>query len=248
MKKLFISLVISYLLIGSTIFASEQNKDNKIILESPLLNLIDGKSFGVNAPNFGLLLRQRLDLRRRIYGLVQKDGQRIGFFDFEGKKVTLLDLCEIESKIESEYSFKMNYLAKNESQYESQDLAKERKEIADTYNEKKRALRKLLDFAKEDYIEISAKYAGIARGIKDVLLGLIKEFLEKKGLKDSFLLTWGSLEPEEEEENVRKSLTNFQDFTDFCIELVGFLEAMANSCPKGKALFVEMIRKAKEGK
>jgi len=249
MKKLFVCSMISCLLVNSSFHAKGVvNKGEKVVLESPLLNLIDGKSFGVSAKNFGLILRQRLDLRRRIYGIVQKNGERVGFFELDGQKLTLLDLCEIESKMDSEYNFKMNYLSKNESQYSHEELEKERKEITESYNTKKNALREVLDFAKDDFIEISAKYANGIRGIKEPLLGLIQEFVEKIGLKHCFLLTWGSIAAEDEEDNIRNELKNFKDFTCFCTELVDFLEAMANSCPKGKTLFMEMIKKARQGK
>jgi len=251
MKKPF--LVISCLSVGlmfcshSAARSVEKEKD-KIILESPLLSLIDGKSFGVDAINFGVILKQRLDLRRRIYGIALENGQRVGFFEFEGKKVTLLDLCKIESKIESDYNAKMSYLEKNKSLYTSGQLAKERKKITDDYNSKKNALRKCLDLVKEDFIEISVVYADSAKGIKDLLMGIVQEFVDKKGLKETFLLSWGSLEPGQEEDSIRKNLTSFKDFTRFCIDLIGFIEAMANSCPKGKALFIEMIKKARQSK
>lgn len=250
MKKLFICSLLSCFFIGSTVCASNANNvsDQKVVLNSPLLNLIDGKSYGVSAANFGLILKQRLDLRRRIYGISQKNGQRFGLFEFNGQKVTLLDLCEIESKIESEYNFKMNYLAKNEVNYSKEEIEKEKREITRAYQDQKEVLSVLLDVAKDDFMEVSAKYADGIRGIKDTLLGLIEEFVEKKALTHCFLLTWGSCKADEEEENIRTRLTTFKDFTKFCIELTDFLEAMANSCPKGKSLFVKMIKASKQCK
>lgn len=219
MKK-YIVMQVMLCLFANVCFCIEDVKDAKdrITLESPLLDLIDGKSFGIEEITFGLLLRQRLEIRRRIYGIAQKDGQRIGYFEFEGKKVSLLDLCKLEKQVE-----------------------------ADSNDFRKNALQDLLSFAKEDFIGVTGKYANDVREIKSILIGLMEEFLQKKGVEDSFLLTWGALAPHEEEDNIRKCLTTFKDFTAFCIDLVGFLEAMANSCPKGKALFVDMIKKARQG-
>jgi len=212
MKRLLIVLLMSCLFVNSNFC-----KEEKIILESPLLSLIDGKTFGVSAVSFGLMLKQRLELRRRIYGVMQENGKRIGFFEFEGKKVTLLDLCEIESHVGED-------------------------------SVKKDALRKLLDSAKDDFMAISDKYAQAIRSIKEPLLGLLEEFVEKKGLKHCFLITWGSITAQEEEDAIRSELKDFKDFTKFYIELADFLEVLANSCPKGKRLFVEMVKKARAGK
>jgi len=226
MKKLLVSSMVSCLFISSCAFAkTSSRKVEKIVLESPLISLVDGKWFGVNGEVFGLMLKYRSKLREKTYGKMQADGQKIGFYEYEGQKVTLLDLCKIESQVEADSTL-----------------------TKDEYNAEKRALEEILDLAKSDFIEIADQYGAGVRSIKEQLLGLIKVFVEKKGLDSCFLLVWGSIDADQEEEAIRSQLKTFKDFTRFYVELSDFLEVMANSCPKGKKQFIDLIKKARQGK
>jgi hypothetical protein len=197
---------------------------NEFILESAMISFVDGKSYGVSGDVFGLMLQNRREIRKRLYGFAdsakgeaavktgKEDAKRVGMYDFCGSKYCLIDLVQIESK---------------------------------NKKENKEALLCCLETAKEDFISITKNYVRGVNAIKDYLLTLIEEFCQKKGIEECFLLRWGECEAGQEEAIIRNEIVTFKEFSQFCIDLSDFLEVLAKSCPKGKALFVEMVKKAK---
>jgi len=217
---------------------------NIIVLESPMLGFIDGKSFGMNESTFGLLLQVRREVRKRLFGIPTQSG-RVGIYTLNGKQYCLIELTKMESENEAEYYSKKSYLEKNRSKYTPAEYQSELAKIEEKYQKTKDSLAKILHEAKEDFLQLSAGYRDSAKGMKGPLLMLIQEFCDKKGLKDCFLLTWGETKEEEEDNNLRRKVQTFKVFTQFCEDLAGFLEAMARACPKAKGMFLEMVRSAK---
>jgi hypothetical protein len=189
-----------------------------IVLVNPLIDFIDGKSFGINANTFGLILQSRREVRKRLIGVVLGDKSKIGFYDFEGRKCFLSEFIVLEKQLASKG--------------DAQSKAK--------YAE----LQKLLQVAKEDFIRFTSEYMDSAKGIKSALLGIIKEFNEKSGLGEFFLLGWVSVPDGGEADSVRANVKSFKDLQVLFVEMEGFLLAMANSCEKGKKLFIEMVNAA----
>ena len=52
----------------------------------------------------------------------------------------------------------------------------------------------------------------------------------------------------DEIESMSENVNSFKDLKILSVEMIGFLEALARSCPKGKALFVDMVKNAKRNK
>ena len=183
------------------------------------MGLIDGKSFGINANTFFLIVKSRHEVRKRLVGVFLADKTKVGFYVFEGKKCFLPELVDLESELELK-----------------EDAASKAKLVE---------LYKLLNWAKEDFINFTSEYMDSAKGMKGALLGIMKEFHEKSGLGEFFLLDWVKIPDGGEMESVRKNVVTFGNLQTLLTEMAGFLEAMARSCPKGEALFNKMLEAAK---
>jgi len=220
MNKKIVSVSVFCFIVG--LFAQDLNAaDHKepVILKNALIDLVDGTSFGINANGFFLIVKSRHEVRKRLIGVFLPDKTKVGFFDFEGKKYFLSELVELENQLAS----------KN-----------------DAVSIARRAeMQKLLNWAKEDFVKFTSEYMDSAKGMKKVLLGIMKEFYEKSGLGKFFLLDWVIIPDGGEAESVRKSVKSFKDLQVLLTEMGGFLEAMARSCPKGEALFNKMVEAAR---
>jgi len=247
---LFVFVTFLSILVDTKALAEVSNNRNKaradiVILENPIIGLIDNKSFGVTPEVFGFILQCRRAANKRLFGVMRADGTREGIYEFNGKKYCLVELAQIESEYEAEHLCKLNYLEKNCSKDE---LAAEKAVIESDYREKTGSLRAVFEIARNDFIEITSAYLESARGMKDPLLIIIKEFCNKKGLETCFLLDWAETEEGGEIDSIKRNMSNFRDLARLCIDMTGFLEAMARSCPKAKAKFIEMVRRAREKK
>lgn len=198
---------------------ADQKKSELIVLKNPLMALIDGKSFGINADTFFLIVKSRREVRKRLVGIFLEDKTKVGFYDFEGKKYFLSELVDLENKLKL-------------------------KEDADS-KAKIAEMQKLLHWAKEDFIKFTSEYMDSAKGMKGALLGIMKEFHEKSGLGEFFLLDWVKIPDGGEMESVRKNVVTFGNLQTLLTEMSGFLEAMARSCPKGEALFKKKLEAAR---
>jgi len=108
-------------------------------------------------------------------------------------------------------------------------------------------LSQILKEVKADFFDFAFKHFYIAKGMKAPLLVIIKEFCDKKGLEESFLLSWENIQEGKEEQNVR-NIGTFKIFTGFYKDMSDFLEALARSCPKAKQMFIDMIENAKQSR
>ncbi|EKD23242.1 MAG: hypothetical protein ACD_82C00187G0002 [uncultured bacterium] len=236
MKKISLKLVFCCALSSQVIFAAQLDNGlregkNDFVLTSPIISLVDGTFYGVDGQVFLLIMKNRREIRSRIYGTVENTGKpnakKIGLYNFAGKKYSLVDLVAIEFELEN-----------NKFKYSNIE-----------FQEKKKALLDCLERAKEDFITITNAYTKGINSIKDHMLVLIEEFCQKNGIiNESMLLKWGEIEAGQEERLIRQKFVTFKDFTQFCIDTADFLEVFARSCPKGEILFGKMIEEAKKKK
>jgi len=244
MKKFVVTLFIFFsVLINANVSNVSQNAD-KIILENSIMRFVDG--IGVKGEIFGFILQCRRKGRNRLYGVATSTGKRVGMFEYQGKKYCLVELAKIEKEYEAEYLSKLGYLEKNKPKYSADEWKKERRAIENEYRTRKDSLKDVFEYAQKDFIDITVAYLDSAAGMKDLLMIIIKEFCDKKGLKDCFLLDWGKTKEGEELDSIKKNIGNFSDLTRLWVDMTDFLETMARSCPKAKAMFIEMVRRAKE--
>ncbi|MFC1845682.1 hypothetical protein ACFLX2_00985 [Candidatus Dependentiae bacterium] len=227
------------------IYSSQGVAEDYFILTSPILSLIDGKSFAINGEVFGLLLQMRREIRKRIFGVRTDSGQYIGMYDFDGEKKSMIELEMLETRLEATYYAKLEKLQECRDRYTEKEFAIEVNEIERDYKEKKQKLRTVLEFVKDDFLEISKVYADSIRSFKSQILKLIQESAERRDNPDCSLLVWADENLEDEGTYVKEELITFKDFKRFCVELTEFLGDMARSCAKAKKLFIDMIKKSK---
>ena len=91
---------------------------------------------------------------------------------------------------------------------------------------------------------MTAPFMGFMR-FKEPLLGLIQESCDLRENKNCFLLKWGEEETGKEGTLMRRELVTFKGFEKFCIDLTDYLGDMAESCPKAKKMFIELLKKKK---
>lgn len=98
MKKVVLKLFIFSIFLSLCYAHANRVSNNDIVLDNPIINLIDGKSFGINANIFGVILQNRREARKMLYGVAGTDGKRVGWYEFEGKKYCLVELVQIEKE------------------------------------------------------------------------------------------------------------------------------------------------------
>jgi len=246
MKKLLIqSLIVSVTLscgvsAGDISTKTSKKAQGPIILTHPLINFMD-KVMGVEV--YGLILQVRREVRKRLEGALTKSGNKKGMYLYEGQNHTVTSLAKIESQYEMEYYSKKNYLIENKVHYSEEEWNHEFEQIEKEYAGRTKALRHVLEQAKDDFLKISEGYVEGARGTKEQTLILIKESCDKRGVENCFLLRWGEAEEGNETALLKNDVITFKEYAKFLNDLANFLEDMARSCPRSWKKFMDFVRK-----
>lgn len=214
MKK---RLILSLLLFGAT--TSPEEKQKVVVLESNLLKLVDG--FLINANTIELTRNYQRQILHIIYGNKEADGSRLGDYEFNGKKYTIHDLSHVEQKI-----------IDRKDSYSPEE-----------YERLTGQLQKLLNQAKDDFIEKSHKFRAIGAGSKHITSKLIEESCKKRGRRNSILLIWGNAPEEEEDKILYEEVHSFVSFEQFAIDLLNFFDDLIHSCPKAQEKFKARLHK-----
>lgn len=106
--------------------------------------------------------------------------------------------------------------------------------------EKRNALLKDL---KASFLEVSSQCLAAAHGSKTQFIPLIREWARVHIKPLSPLLRWAEVEEQQEHEHFNKTITTFEKFNEFCLDLLTFLSDIINSCPKAHALFKQRMEK-----
>lgn len=101
-------------------------------------------------------------------------------------------------------------------------------------------LKKMLNKAREQFLLKTQKNSERTAPIKKLILRLITECCEKRGLGNSFLLTWGETSLEEEAANFHRGILSFTDFDKFLSHLTIFMKDLIYSCPKAFEQFNQL--------
>ena len=80
-----------------TLIVQNSFANTAIILTSPVIHLVDGKSFGINDIVIGWMLQMRQKVKKIFLG-DQVNGKLVGRYTYNGKKYTARDLVAIESQ------------------------------------------------------------------------------------------------------------------------------------------------------
>lgn len=205
------------LLAATVLLANGTGQAGHVVLESPLVDFIDGKPYALNGKVYGLILQVRKETKEMLFGKKNKNGFIVGLYTFEGRPETIASLAAIEDEI-----------------YASGDP------------ERIEALRNLLSEIKEEFLEVTKSYVQNIKPFKNQIFGLLQESCNAHNNPNSFLLRWGEELDGDEGHLLRTELTTFKGFEQFCLDLATYLEDMAYSCPKARALFIKLVRESRE--
>lgn len=184
-----------------------------ITLTSEVLKFIDGKKFGIDGEALVILVRVRIDLRKRLLGA--------GITEYEHKCCvyndtfcTIKDMAILEQKLrESGVLNGETYMAMGAS-----------------LSAAKRAL------LEEVAIPLLDK---LRRGKKHTVL-LIQESCEKHNRTNSVLLEWAKTDDEHEIEVFMNKLDSFKTLGLFCLDIIHLIGDIIHSCPIAYQQFEEM--------
>lgn len=232
------------ILVGLVTLMAGQLVAENYVLNSPLIDLLDGKSFAIDGEVFHLMIQMRRKVRQILFGSQNEAGQLQGSCEFDGQFYSVTELVIIESQCEYEYRSRVDELNANKDKYTSAEWQQAMDDAQTQYDAKKRRIRLVLEKAKEDFLTMTAPFMGCMR-FKEPLLGLIQESCNLRHNKNCFLLKWGEEPTGQEGILLRKDLVTFKDFEKFCVDLTDYLGDMAESCPKAKKMFIEILKKKK---
>jgi hypothetical protein len=226
MKKqiLFILCMLS----SSPSFSARE--EHKVKLTSPIIEMLDGKLFGITERIIGLMLQVRSEIRKMVYGVPVKDGEAVGMYKFQGGRYSVASLVSFEVDLHTKFSALLN----NPQVYSPTQAMT----LRNTYEQQKAELRVLLVAIKEEFKRTTKSYLEGARGFKEQMLILISESCALRGKKSCFLLRWSEAEEGRETELLDRDIDNFKDLAVFFIDLVHFLEDLVNSCDKARGQFM----------
>jgi len=106
-------------------------------------------------------------------------------------------------------------------------------------------LQEVLKAVKTEFIDINKVFIKQIQGQKQFVVKIMQESCDRHGVPDSFMLRWADTPFGQEEESFDKNMKTFADLNKFLIELRNFLGDLFESCPKGYAQYLEVLKKQK---
>lgn len=196
-------------------------KSDTFILESPILEAIDGVPFCID----GYAIK---DMKRmcRIIKLLQfgsrntKTGITTGRYHFEGKTYGLDELAQIEQDIQEQCRIKS-----------TPELEK-----------KIKVLQEILVQAKKDFGRIVEPFLETIQGTKAFITVLITQSCQKRNRMDSYLFDWAKCKGNERE-SFEENVQTITFLNVFFTDLRGFFRDFKASCPLGCRKYKELIAK-----
>lgn len=206
--RLFI-LLYSVLLIYPTIIKTKTHKHVFIKLEHSALQILDGRTPGMNSNSISDCFKVRNILNTLLCG--EKDPETHTFkkkYTLNGQLVALIDCVKIEAAIITQNTNFNSHL--------------------------KEEFRIVLNAMKQEFFDATRPLLGQTPKIRRETLHLIQEWCAKGNRPHSLLLHWGAVD---EEAALRKA--SAAEFKQFCIDLKDFLYDLIYSSPKGRQSFKE---------
>ena len=196
--------------------SSLTNHNEFIHLKDEVLHVLDGIKEAMDGAAIWDIERVRYSIRIMEMGKKDKKSKSyVGQFEFEGKKVTLKELAEIEVEAEK-----------------NKDL------------EKIQSLKPILNEAIERFIKSTVEFLEKSKDTKHLVIKLMEESCQRRNRMNSTILTWAETDGNEEA-MFKKNVTSIQALNTFFKDLSDFLGDLIVSCPKGYAQFKKMLREQK---
>ncbi len=106
-------------------------------------------------------------------------------------------------------------------------------------------LQDILKVVKKEFIDINKVFIKQIQGHKQFIVKIMQESCQKRDVPTSFMLRWADTPFGQEEDSFDKNMRNFVELHRFLIELRNFLGDLFESCPKGYAQYLDIIKKQK---
>ena len=106
-------------------------------------------------------------------------------------------------------------------------------------------LQDLLKVVKKEFIDINKVFIKQIQGHKQFIIKIMQESCQKREVPTSFMLRWADTPFGQEEDSFEKNMKTFVELNRFLTELRNFLGDLFESCPKGYAQYLEIIKKQK---
>jgi hypothetical protein len=202
----------------------------KVALTSRILEIIDGLSIGIDGEIIGIMLQVRKKILEMMEGKRKEDGSYHGLYEFEGEFYSIHSFEKLETELATKQKIIEDEIKSAENK---EELEGELKAIL-LHQEN---LIKQLGVVKKEFEDAVGPFLNNARNVKEPLIMLITESCTKHNRLNSLLLDWAKIEGEDESDSFNKGVNNFAIFSEFCKDLVNFLEDLVRSCPKAQQQF-----------
>lgn len=111
--------------------------------------------------------------------------------------------------------------------------------------ELQKQLQDQLTIIKKEFIDINKVFIKQIQGHKQFIVKIMQESCERRGVPNSFMLQWADTPFGQEEESFEKNMKTFVELHKFLSELRNFMGDLFESCPKGYAQYLDIIKKQK---
>lgn len=112
--------------------------------------------------------------------------------------------------------------------------------------EERITLQPLLQKVKEDVVTIMHDFIDDARGARDLIDQITKDWAHVRNRPNSLLLTWGKQKDGHEVEYFFSEIDSFEKIVIFANDLLSFLDDLIASCPVGMKQYQELKEKSRK--
>ncbi len=194
---------------------------DSIVLESVVLNWVDGLSYAIDAQKIEAIENIRRSIKLLQYGINDdRPGVIARRYNFQNSAYTIAELVTVEEQYEARFS----------------KLSKQQ------YDAAMAPLNQVLKDAKEDFIKLIKPFNKDMQGLKEFVAQLIEQSCQKRNRMNSYLREWAQCPEGREEEFFRRRVTSFAFLNTFYLHLHDYLGDLKKSCPKACRKYEELKR------
>lgn len=135
----------------------------------------------------------------------------------------------------------------NNKQYSIKELAEIEQQNKDNLKTQKE-LQEVLKIAKKEFLDMNRVFIKQIQSQKQFVIKIMQESCARRSVPNSYMLKWADTSFGKEEESFDQNMVNFTELGKFIFELRNFLGDLFESCPKGYAQYLEIIKKQRASK
>jgi len=103
--------------------------------------------------------------------------------------------------------------------------------------------QEILKSAKREFLDLNRVFIKQIQSQKQFVVKIMQESCDRRNIPNSYMLKWAETPFGAEEESFDQNMTSFTELNKFMFELRNFLGDLFESCPKGYAQYLEIIKK-----